>query len=56
MSADDHYMVTPDEFAGTATIYNMMTDNIMEKVKIGHSPIAVGMTPDGNKSYISHFS
>ena len=55
MSADDHYMVTPDEFAGTATIYDMMADKIMGKVKTGHSPIAVGMTPDGNKSYISDF-
>ena len=55
MSADDNYMVTPDEFAGTATIYNMMTDKIVGKVKIGHSPIAVGMTPYGNKSYISDF-
>jgi DNA-binding beta-propeller fold protein YncE len=55
MSADDHYMVTPDEFAGTATIYDMMADEITGKVKTGHSPIAVGMTPDGNKSYISDF-
>ncbi|MGB7633789.1 MAG: beta-propeller fold lactonase family protein [Nitrososphaeraceae archaeon] len=55
MSADDHYMVTPDEFAGTATIYDMMADKIMGKVKTGHSPIAVGMTPDGNKSYVSDF-
>jgi DNA-binding beta-propeller fold protein YncE len=55
MSADDRYMVTPDEFAGTATIYDMTADKIIEKVKTGHSPIAVGMTPDGNKSYISDF-
>jgi DNA-binding beta-propeller fold protein YncE len=55
MSADDRYMVTPDEFAGTATIYDMTADKIIEKVKTGHSPIAVGMTPNGNKSYISDF-
>ncbi|HJS63858.1 MAG TPA: beta-propeller fold lactonase family protein [Nitrososphaeraceae archaeon] len=55
MSADDRYMVTPDEFTGTATIYNMMEDKIVGKVKTGHSPIAVGMTPDGSKSYIADF-
>lgn len=47
MSADDRYMVTPDEFTGTATIYDMTEDKIVGKVKTGHSPIAVGMTPDG---------
>ena len=55
MSADDHYMVTPDEFTGTATIYDMMKDKIVGKVKIGHSPIAVAMTPDGSKSYVADF-
>jgi DNA-binding beta-propeller fold protein YncE len=55
MSADDRYMVTPDEFVGTATIYDMAADKIIGKVKTGHSPIAIGMTPDGNKSYISDF-
>ncbi len=55
MSADDRYMVTPDEFTGTATIYDMMEDKILGKVKTGHSPIAVGMTPDGNKSYVADF-
>ena len=55
MSADDRYMVTPDEFTGTATIYNMMENKILGKVKTGHSPIAVGMTPDGNKSYVADF-
>jgi DNA-binding beta-propeller fold protein YncE len=52
MSADDRYMVTPDEFAGTATIYDVTGDKIIEKVKKGHSPIAVGMIPD---CYISDF-
>ncbi|MGB9168024.1 MAG: beta-propeller fold lactonase family protein [Nitrososphaeraceae archaeon] len=55
MSADDRYMVTPDEFTGTATIYNMIEDKIAGKVKTGHSPIAVGMTPDGSKSYVADF-
>ena len=55
MSADDRYMVTPDEFTGTATIYDMMEDKIAGKVKTGHSPIAVGMTPDGSKSYVADF-
>lgn len=55
MSADDRYMVTPDEFTGTATIYDMMENKILGKVKTGHSPIAVGMTPDGNKSYVADF-
>jgi YVTN family beta-propeller protein len=55
MSADDRYMVTPDEFTGTATIYDMMEDKITGKVKTGHSPIAVGMTPDGKKSYVADF-
>jgi YVTN family beta-propeller protein len=55
MSADDRYMVTPDEFTGTATIYDMMEDKIIGKVKTGHSPIAVGMTPDGKKSYVADF-
>ena len=55
MSADDRYMVTPDEFTGTATIYDMMKDKIAGKVKTGHSPIAVGMTPDGSKSYVADF-
>ena len=49
------YMVTPDEFTGTATIYDMMEDKIAGKVKTGHSPIAVGMTPDGSKSYVADF-
>ena len=48
-------MVTPDEFTGTATIYDMMEDKIAGKVKTGHSPIAVGMTPDGSKSYVADF-
>ena len=47
MSADDRYMVTPDEFTGTATIYDLTEDKSVGKVKTGHSPIAVGMTPDG---------
>ena len=51
----DRYMVTPDEFTGTATIYDMMEDKIAGKVKTGHSPIAVGMTPDGKKSYVADF-
>ena len=55
MSADARYMVTPDEFTGTATIYDMMEDKISGKVKTGHSPIAVGMTPDGSKSYVADF-
>jgi YVTN family beta-propeller protein len=55
MSGDDRYMVTPDEFTGTATIYDMMEDKILGKVKTGHSPIAVGMTPDGKKSYVADF-
>ncbi|HEU5462284.1 MAG TPA: beta-propeller fold lactonase family protein [Nitrososphaeraceae archaeon] len=53
MSGDDRYMVTPDEFTGTATIYDMMEGNILGKVKTGHSPIAIGMTPDGSKSYVA---
>src|SRR5215204_4537193 len=55
MTADGHYMVTPDEFTGTATIYDMMEDKIIGKVKTGHSPIAVAMTPDGSKSYVADF-
>jgi YVTN family beta-propeller protein len=55
MSADSRYMVTPDEFTGTATIYDMTEDKIFGKVKTGHSPIAVGMTPDGNKFYVADF-
>ena len=51
----DRYMVTPDEFTGTATIYDMVEDKIAGKVKTGHSPIAVGMTPDGSKSYVADF-
>ena len=51
----DRYMVTPDEFAGTSTIYDMKQNKIIGKVKIGSSPIAVGMTPDGNKSYVADF-
>ena len=51
----DRYMVTPDEFTGTATIYDMMEDKIAGKVKTGHSPIAIGMTPDGSKSYVADF-
>jgi YVTN family beta-propeller protein len=51
----DRYMVTPDEFTGTATIYDMMESKILGKVKTGHSPIAIGMTPDGNKSYVADF-
>jgi YVTN family beta-propeller protein len=55
MSGDDRYMVTPDEFTGTATIYDMMENKILAKVKTGHSPIAIGMTPDGSKSYVADF-
>jgi YVTN family beta-propeller protein len=55
MSGDDRYMVTPDEFTGTATIYDMMESKILGKVKTGHSPIAIGMTPDGSKSYVADF-
>jgi YVTN family beta-propeller protein len=55
MSGDDRYMVTPDEFTGTATIYDMMENKILGKVKTGHSPIAIGMTPDGSKSYVADF-
>ena len=51
----DRYMVTPDEFTGTATIYDMLENKILAKVKTGHSPIAIGMTPDGSKSYVADF-
>ncbi len=51
----DRYMVTPDEFTGTATIYDMMENEILGKVKTGHSPIAIGMTPNGSKSYVADF-
>jgi YVTN family beta-propeller protein len=55
MSADDKYMVTPDELAGTTTVYDMEQDKIIGKVKTGHSPVAVGMIPDGSKSYVADF-
>jgi DNA-binding beta-propeller fold protein YncE len=51
----DRYMVTPDEFTGTATIYDMMENEILGKVKTGHSPIAIGMSPNGSKSYVADF-
>jgi YVTN family beta-propeller protein len=54
MDSGDRYMVTPD-VAGTSTIYDMKQNKIIGKVKIGSSPIAVGMTPDGNKSYVADF-
>jgi YVTN family beta-propeller protein len=55
MGAKGKYLVTPDEFTGTATIYDINQNKISGKVKTGHSPIAVGMTPDGNKSYVADF-
>ncbi|MDF0680933.1 MAG: multicopper oxidase domain-containing protein [Candidatus Nitrosocosmicus sp.] len=55
MSADDKYMVTPDEHTGTATVYDMEQDKIIGKVKTGVSPVAVGMIPDGSKSYVADF-
>ena len=55
MSADDKYMVTPDEHTGTATVYDMEKDKIIGKVKTGVSPVAVGMIPDGSKSYVADF-
>ena len=55
MDGGDRYLVTPDEFAGTSTIYDMKQNKIIGKVKIGSSPIAVGMIPDGSKSYVADF-
>jgi len=55
MDAGDRYLVTPDEFSGTSTIYNMKQNKIIGKVKIGSSPIAIGMMPDGSKSYVADF-
>ncbi|WP_197731161.1 multicopper oxidase domain-containing protein [Candidatus Nitrosocosmicus franklandus] len=55
MSSDDRYMVTPDALTGTTTIYDMMQDKIIGKVKTGVSPVAVGMIPDGSKSYVADF-
>jgi YVTN family beta-propeller protein len=55
MSSDDRYMVTPDALTGTTTIYDMMQDKIIGKVKTGVSPVAVGMMPDGSKSYVADF-
>ena len=55
MSADDRYMVTPDALTGTTTIYDMLQDKIIGKVKTGVSPVAVGMLPDGSKSYVADF-
>lgn len=55
MSSDDRFMVTPDALTGTTTIYDMMQDKIVGKVKTGVSPVAVGMMPDGSKSYVADF-
>jgi len=55
MSADDKYMVTPDALAGTTTVYDMEEGKIVGKVKTGTLPVAIGMMPDGGKSYVADF-
>jgi YVTN family beta-propeller protein len=55
MSADDRYMVTPDALAGTTTIYDMKNNTITGKLETGTLPVAVGMMPDGSKSYVADF-
>jgi YVTN family beta-propeller protein len=55
MSADDRYMVTPDALAGTTTIYDMKNNTITGKLETGTLPVAVGMMPDGSKSYTADF-
>ncbi len=55
MSADDKYMVTPDALSGTTTVYDMEKDRIVGKLKTGTLPVAVGMLPDGSKSYVADF-
>ncbi|MDN5845000.1 MAG: multicopper oxidase domain-containing protein [Candidatus Nitrosocosmicus sp.] len=55
MSSNDRYMVTPDALTGTTTIYDMIQDKIIGKVKTGVSLVAVGMMPDGSKSYVADF-
>jgi YVTN family beta-propeller protein len=55
MSSDDRFMVTPEALTGTTTIYDMMQNKIVGKVKTDVSPVAVGMMPDGSKSYVADF-
>jgi YVTN family beta-propeller protein len=55
MSSDGKYMVTADALAKTTTVYDMKQDKIIGKVKTGVSPVAVGMMPDGSKSYVADF-
>jgi len=55
MSSDGKYMVTADALAKTTTVYDMMQDKIIGKVNTGVSPVAVGMMPDGSKSYVADF-
>jgi YVTN family beta-propeller protein len=55
MSADDKYMVSPDALSGTTTVYDMQKDKIIGKLNTGTLPVAVGMMPDGSKSYVADF-
>jgi YVTN family beta-propeller protein len=55
MSSDGKYMVTADALAKTTTVYDMKQDKIIGKVNTGNSPVAVGMMPDGSKSYVADF-
>jgi len=55
MSSNGKYMVTADALAKTTTVYDMKQDKIIGKVKTGVSPVAVGMMPDGSKSYVADF-
>jgi DNA-binding beta-propeller fold protein YncE len=54
ISNDGKYMVTPNFFISESTIVNLSSET-STNVKVGFTPIATGMKPDGSSYYTSDF-
>jgi FtsP/CotA-like multicopper oxidase with cupredoxin domain len=55
ISTDGTIMVTPNFFTSESTIVNLENPSLTENVKVGLTPIAVGMMPDGSKYFTADF-
>lgn len=54
ISEDGRYMVTPDALAGSVSITDLSTDQVTTIPTGAVIPIAVGITPDGSRAYVTN--
>jgi DNA-binding beta-propeller fold protein YncE len=55
ISTDGEVMVTPNFFTSESTIVDLVDPSNTKNVKVGFTPIAVGMMPDGSKYFTADF-